>query len=267
LRDPDISIKKRALDVVFQMCNNNNCNGIIEELLNDLKEADFNIKEDIVQKTAVLAEKYCKDQKWYTDVIIQLLTHSGDYVSNDIWYRLVQVVTGYGDNPNLNLQEYAVSKSVQALSLSHVHDKMLKLASVLIGEFCSHLSDPSPILDHFQRHFPHSSVETKCMILSCYLKLTHTYPILVNTTFPIFEHHTYHVNPELQQRAVECYNLCSETYEEMRSQVIYALPTFNEDMQRQNQLLQKIVSAEPVEERPAQVVQSKVPVSVDLLDL
>ena len=266
LRDPDISIKKRALDVLFQMCNSTNCSSIIDELLIDMKEADFNIKEDIVQKTAILAEKYCRDQKWYTDVIIQLLTHAGDYVSNDIWYRLVQVVTGFGENSNLPLQEYAVGKAVQSLSLSHVHDKMIKLASVLIGEFSLHVGDAASVVEQFSRHFPHSAVDTKCMILSCYLKLTHTYPVLVNTTFPIFEHHTYHVNPELQQRAVECYNLCSETYDEMRSSIIYALPTYNEDMQRQQQLIQKIVSIEP-EDKQVRASPAKVPVSVDLLDL
>ena len=266
LRDPDISIKKRALDVLFQMCNSTNCNSIIDELLIGMKEADFNIKEDIVQKTAILAEKYCRDQKWYTDVIIQLLTHAGDYVSNDIWYRLVQVVTGYGENPNLALQEYAVNKATQSLLLSHVHDKMIKLASVLIGEFSSHVADAASVIEHFSRHFPHAAVDTKCMILSCYLKLTHTYPVLVNTTFPIFEHHTYHVNPELQQRAVECYNLCSETYDEMRASIIYSLPTYNEDMQRQQQLIQKIVSIE-TEEKQIRPSPAKVPVSVDLLDL
>lgn len=267
LRDPDISIKKRALDVLFTMCNTSNCNSIIEELLVDIKEADFNIKEDIVQKTAVLAEKYCQDQKWYTDVIIQLLTFAGDYVSNDIWYRLVHAVTGFGEHPNSPLQEYAVGKALQALSLSHVHDKMIKLASYLIGEFSSYISDPITVVDHFQRHFPHCPVDTKSMILSCYLKLTHVYPSLVNTTFSIFEHHTYHVDPELQQRAVECYSLCSELYEEMRTSVIYSLPTYNEDMQKQSQLLKKIASIDPVPVNENVKTVVKAPVSVDLLDL
>lgn len=268
LRDPDISIKKRALDVLFGMCNSSNSVSIIEELLGSLKEADFNIKEDIVQKTALLAEKFSTDSKWYTDVIIQLMTYAGDYVSNDIWFRLVQVVTGFGDSPNTVLQEYAVGKAVAALTLAHVHDNMIKLASVLIGEFSNYVTDPTGVFENFQKHFPHCSVETKCMVLSCYMKLTHAYPSLVNVTFGIFEHHTYHVNPDLQQRAIEYYNLCSENFEEMRNAVVFALPTYNEDVQKQNMLIQKIVSYETqAEEKPIVAAAKSEPVTVDLLDL
>jgi AP-2 complex subunit alpha len=241
---------------------------IIEELLGSLKEADFNIKEDIVQKTALLAEKFSTDSKWYTDVIIQLMTYAGDYVSNDIWFRLVQVVTGFGDSPNTVLQEYAVGKAVAALTLAHVHDNMIKLASVLIGEFSNYVADPTGVFENFQKHFPHCSVETKCMVLSCYMKLTHAYPSLVNITFGIFEHHTYHVNPDLQQRAIEYYNLCSENFEEMRNAVVFALPTYNEDVQKQNMLIQKIVSYETqAEEKLVVAAVKSEPVTVDLLDL
>ena len=264
LKDPDISIRKRALDVLFAMCNEVNSTSIIEELLNSTKEADFTIKEDIVQKTALLAERFSKDLKSYIDVIIQLITYAGDYVSNDIWYRLVQVVTGFGESPNVSLQEYAVGKASTALALPHIHDSMVKLAAILIGEFSSYINDPQSIFDQFQRHFPHSSIETKCIVLSCYMKLTHAYPVLVNSTFTIFEHHTYHLNPDLQQRALEYYNLCSENFESIRNSVIYPMPTYSEDLQKQNMLIQKIVNMENKEEKR---VPSPVPISVDLLSL
>ena len=265
MRDPDISIRKRALDVLFGMCNESNGVSIVEELLDSLKEADFNIKEDIVQKTALLAERHSKDLKWYIDVIIQLIAYAGDYVANDIWYRLVQVVTGFGESSNKSLQDYAVGKAVESLLLPHIHDNMLKLAAILIGEFNSGISEPFVVLENLQKHFPHSSVETKCIVLSCYMKLTHAYPELVNSTFSIFEHHTYHVNPDLQQRAIEYYNLCSENFESMRGMVVYAMPTYSEDLQKQNMLIQRIVSMEApvVEER----VQVAAPISVDLLSL
>ena len=266
LRDPDISIRKRALDVLFGMCNEMNGVSIVEELLINLKEADFNIKEDIVQKTALLAERFSKDLKWYSDVVIQLISYAGDYASNDIWYRLIQVVTGFGENQNVSLQEYVVNKASIALGLPHIHDSKMKLASFIIGEFSPFVSDPQAILDHFQRHFPHASAETKCIILSCYMKLTHAYPILVNTTFSIFEHYTYHLNPDLQQRAIEYYNLCSENFENVRTAVIYPMPTYSEDLQKQNMMIQKIINIEAPKIEEKQQNKS-IPITVDLLSL
>lgn len=264
LRDSDISIRKRALDVLFSMCNEDNSSSVIEELLNVLKDADFTIKEDIVQKTALLAERFAKDLKWYTDVIIQLITYAGDYVANDIWYRLVQVVTGFGETPNTALQEYAVGKALEALSLPHIHDSMVKLASILIGEFNSYIPDAESTLDLLQKHFQHSSTDAKSIMLSCYMKLTHAYPVLVNTTFSIFEHYTYHLDPDLQQRAIEYYNLCSENFDSIRNSVIYSMPTYTEDLQKHNMLIQKIVSLEAPVEKP---LAAPAPLSVDLLSL
>ena len=36
-------------------------------------------------KIAILAEKFASDLRWYVDVILQLISHAGDFVSDDIW--------------------------------------------------------------------------------------------------------------------------------------------------------------------------------------
>ena len=44
-----------------------------------------------VLKVAILAEKYATDYKWYVDVILNLIRLAGDYVSEEVWYRVIQI--------------------------------------------------------------------------------------------------------------------------------------------------------------------------------
>ena len=46
----------------------------------------------MVLKTAILSEKYATDYNWYVDVILQLIRIAGDYVSDEVWHRVVQVI-------------------------------------------------------------------------------------------------------------------------------------------------------------------------------
>lgn len=71
------------------MCNYNNVGKIVEELLNYTEETDMAIKEELVLKIAILAERFAPNLTWYLDVMIRLMSNSGDYITDDIWFRVV----------------------------------------------------------------------------------------------------------------------------------------------------------------------------------
>lgn len=71
-------------------------------LLNYLTVADYAIREELVLKIAILAERFATEYSWYVDVVLKLISTAGDHVSEEIWYRVVQIVT---NNPEL--QPYA----------------------------------------------------------------------------------------------------------------------------------------------------------------
>ena len=58
LHDIDISIRKRALDVTYNICGAHNSNEIIGELLAYLPTAEPSFKEDLVLIICILAEKF-----------------------------------------------------------------------------------------------------------------------------------------------------------------------------------------------------------------
>ncbi|MCJ1422498.1 hypothetical protein MMC29_000378 [Sticta canariensis] len=57
LKDSDISIRRRGLDLLFTMCNTNTAPEIVDELLKYLEVADFSLRDELVLKTAILAER------------------------------------------------------------------------------------------------------------------------------------------------------------------------------------------------------------------
>lgn len=50
-----------------------------------------------VLKVAILAEKYAVDYSWYVDTILNLIRIAGDYVSEEVWYRVIQIVINRDD--------------------------------------------------------------------------------------------------------------------------------------------------------------------------
>ena len=64
LKDPDISIRRRALDLVYSMCDSSTVKETVSELLNYLAGSDLSIREELVLKIAILAERFATDQQW-----------------------------------------------------------------------------------------------------------------------------------------------------------------------------------------------------------
>ena len=66
------------------------------------------------------------------DVVLSLITSAGDYVSEEIWYRAVQIITNQGDE----LQAYAAKKVWNALTAERLpHKTLVKVAGYTLGEF------------------------------------------------------------------------------------------------------------------------------------
>jgi AP-2 complex subunit alpha len=122
LRDKDISVRRRALDLLYSMCDSDNSDIIVGELLRYLKVADYALREEMVLKIAILTEKYASSYKWYVDTILQLISAAGDHVGDEVWYRVVQIVTNTED-----LQDYAARVVFEYLKAPSTHESLVKV--------------------------------------------------------------------------------------------------------------------------------------------
>ena len=136
IKDNDLSIRRRALDLCFLTCSNNSVKEICKELLKYFDEDEPQLKEDVALKIAILAEKYAVDYTWYIDICMKMLEVAGDFVSEDIIYRIIQIVTGFeGASSNQQLQLYAAEKVIKLLERDNAYDSLVKLSAHILGEF------------------------------------------------------------------------------------------------------------------------------------
>jgi len=237
LKDPDISIRKRALDLLYVMCDSSNAVEIVEELIKQVEQADYQFKEELVLKIAILAEKYAKDLKWYIDTILKLVNLAGAFISDDIWFRVVQIVTN-----NEDLQEYAASTCLAALKSPNIHENGVKVGGYVLGEFGHHLIKDDTkmgevMFDVLQKKFATCSFSTKSLLLSAFIKMSNSYPELKDRVDEIFRQHSNSGDAEIQQRAVEYLALNSKASEELMNTVFDVMPNFPE---RESALIRRI---------------------------
>ncbi|BDA41202.1 AP-2 complex subunit alpha-1 [Coccomyxa sp. Obi] len=239
LQDADISIRRRALDLLFAMCNPSNVREIVGELLTYLQGAEFGMREELVLKTAVLAERFYPDLHWYVDSMLKLIERAGELASKDIWHSTVQLITNYPA-----LHEYAARKVLESLQDGASHDALVSCAGYILGEY-GRLVPEVPTHVQFallQERFPVVSTETKGLLLTTYLKFLIADPGDTNLKAlaeDVFNKYSRYMDVELQQRAVEYLSL--EKQPELARANVTAMPPWEK---RKSLLLRRMAERE-----------------------
>ncbi|XP_068097434.1 AP-2 complex subunit alpha-1 isoform X1 [Hyperolius riggenbachi] len=235
----DVSVRQRAADLLYAMCDRTNAKQIVSEMLSYLETADYSIREEIVLKVAILAEKYAVDYSWYVDTILNLIRIAGDYVSEEVWYRVIQIVINRDD-----VQGYAAKTVFEALQAPACHENMVKVGGYILGEFGNLIAgDPrsSPLVQFNLLHskFHLCSVSTRALLLSTYIKFINLFPETKSTIQDVLRSDSQirNADVELQQRAVEYLKLSSIASTDVLATVLEEMPPFPE---RESSILAKL---------------------------
>ncbi|CAK0759184.1 hypothetical protein CVIRNUC_002678 [Coccomyxa viridis] len=239
LQDTDISIRRRSLDLLFAMCNKGNVREIVAELLSYLQGAEFGMREELILKTAVLAERFYPDLEWYVDSMLTLIERAGDLATKDIWHSTVQIITNYPA-----LHEYAARKVLEALQQGASHDALVCCAGYVLGEYGRLVKE---VPTHVQFALLHErfltvSNETKGLLLTTYLKFLIADPedaSLRALAEEVFDRYSRFMDVELQQRAVEYMSL--ERRPELARSNVVAMPPWEK---RKSLLLRRMAARE-----------------------
>jgi AP-1 complex subunit gamma-1 len=73
LRDGDISIRRRALELSFALINESNVRVLTRELLAFLEIADSEFKQSMTIKISLAAMKFAPNRRWHIDTILRVL--------------------------------------------------------------------------------------------------------------------------------------------------------------------------------------------------
>lgn len=237
LKDRDISVRRKGLDLLYSMCDQTNAQPIVGELLQYLQNADFAIREEMVLKIAILTEKYATDIQWYVDISLRLISIAGDHVSDEVWHRVIQIVTN-----NEELQVYAAQNILQYLKADHCHETLVKIGGYILGEFGHLVAEDkgcSPIEQFIalQGKLQGCSSPTRAIILSCFIKFVNLFPEIKSRLLYVFQAYSHTLDSELQQRACEYLALASLPTDDLLRTVCDEMPPFPE---RQSALLSRL---------------------------
>ncbi|KAL7897892.1 Adaptor protein complex AP-2 alpha subunit [Trichoderma sp. SZMC 28014] len=237
LKDRDISVRRKGLDLLYSMCDSTNAQVVVGELLQFLQNADFAIREEMVLKIAILTEKYATDVQWYVDISLRLIAMAGDHVSDEVWQRVIQIVTN-----NEELQVYAAQTALQHVRSDHCHETLVKIGAYILGEFGHLVADQqrcSPIEQFLalQRKLSACSSSTRAMILSCFIKFVNLFPEIKPQLVHVFEIYSHTLDSELQQRACEYLKLATLPSDDLLRTMCDEMPPFPE---RESALLSRL---------------------------
>lgn len=80
LKDPDISIRQRALELIYHLVNDENVESLTAELLNYLVVCPHEHRGDICARVLKVADRFSPDDRWRVDTLITMLTIAGKEV-------------------------------------------------------------------------------------------------------------------------------------------------------------------------------------------
>ncbi|KAL8700842.1 MAG: hypothetical protein Q9201_005235 [Fulgogasparrea decipioides] len=228
LRDRDISVRRKGLDLLYSMCDPSNAQPIVNELLRYLQTADFAIREEMVLKIAILTEKYATDIQWYVDISLRLIAMAGDHVSDEVWQRVIQIVTN-----NEELQVYAAQNILEYVKAEQCHETLVKIGGYLLGEFGHLIADTkgcSPIEQFLalSSKLAGCSSSTRAILLSTYIKFVNLFPEIKPQLLRVFRAYSHTLDPELQQRAFEYQSLALLPTDDLLRTVCDEMPPFPE---------------------------------------
>lgn len=256
--EKDVSVRQQAVDLLYAMCDKSNAEEIVQEMLNYLETADYSIREEMVLKVAILAEKYATDYTWYVDVILNLIRIAGDYVSEEVWYRVIQIVINRDD-----VQGYAAKTVFEALQAPACHENMVKVGGYILGEFGNLIAGDQRSSPAVQFQLLHSkyhlcSPMTRALLLSTYIKFVNLFPEIRTPIQDVFKQDSNlrSADAELQQRASEYLQLSIIASTDVLATVLEEMPAFPE---RESSILAVLKKKKPGRVPENEIRESKSP--------
>lgn len=235
LRDPDISIRRRALDLSFTLINEGNVRVLIRELLAFLEVADNEFKPIMTSQIGVAADRFAPTKRWHVDTMLRVLKLAGNYVKEQILSSFVRLIATTPD-----LQTYSVQKLYAALKDDITQEGLTLAGSWVIGEYGDLLlrggqyeeeelvqeikeSDIVELFTTILNSAYSSQIVTEYIITSA-MKLTARLkdPSQVDRIRRLLSNRTSDLSIEIQQRAVEYGNLFA--YDDIRRGVLERMP-------------------------------------------
>nr|XP_037284482.1 AP-1 complex subunit gamma-1-like isoform X1 [Rhipicephalus microplus] len=234
LKDPDVSIRRRALELCFALINTQNIRAMTKELLVFLEKADPEFKALCSSNLFIAAEMYAPTKRWHIDTMIKVLTTAGNYVRDDVVGSLIQLIS-----ETSSLHTYTVQQLWRQISEEDfsARQPLAQVACWCIGEFGDLLNsadgaDADPvnvtedeIIDFYEKMLSNNQVQlvTKEYAVTSLMKLSVRFASSAPRIKKVVDAFGGNMNVELQQRSIEFSSLFSK-FDHLRGSLLERMP-------------------------------------------
>ncbi|KAG3185624.1 AP-1 complex subunit gamma-2 [Phytophthora cactorum] len=242
-KDPDTSIRQRALELIYSLVNSSNIQTLAREMLNYLVIAPNEQKPELCSRIADAVNRYAPSSRWHIDTLITMLSIAGSTLPDErICSSLITLI-----QRNTDLHPYVVHKLFWAL-----HDDVSQLSLVHVGIWCvgeyskfllldappseDTLSDKSrvdenSIVELFKTILRHHGATdiTRAYSLNAMVKLTTRFssPSEIEKLNSMISSFNTSMVLELQQRATEYTTLGQPQWSSLRNDVLANMPAID----------------------------------------
>ncbi|KAH8354672.1 hypothetical protein KR084_001553 [Drosophila pseudotakahashii] len=235
LKDPDVSIRRRAMELSFALINAQNIRTMTKELLLFLEKADAEFKAQCSSGMILAAERYSPTTRWHLDTQLSVLIAAGNYVRDDVVSSTIQLVS----SSPVPEQTYITNRFWESLQVAnHCEDKqpLLQVAVWAIGEYGDlfmyganedefERPTESDLIAVYHKFLTSAQVSTtsKQYALVSLAKLSTRLQQCVEEIQALITSFGSHLNVDLQQRGVEFTQLFGH-YKHLRPPLLEKMP-------------------------------------------
>jgi len=207
LKDPDISIRQRALELIYHLVNQENVEALVAELLNYLVLCPREHRGEICTRVLQVVEKYSPNDRWRVDTLITMLTIAGRECDRDVQNAAINFISLSSED----LRAYAVHKLLKAIR----DDDGTQRGLLVVGIWC--IGEYGDLL--LQSYSYNSEVGEAEPITISFMPLE---PINIVTT--VEDVTKYHNCPEdVRLRALTCFAKLSERFSTLGNDAVQAM--------------------------------------------
>jgi len=214
LEDPDDTLKRKTLNLLYRMTNPSNCEVIAAKLLYHLKlSVDAHLRRELVQKITALAERFAPNNEWYLTTMNEVFEMGGDLVPVQTAHNMIRLLsegTGQDDQEDDELRRFAVNCYIKLLERPGLPDLLVQLVAWVLGEYACLVTVDGYTVDDvvdlltevLERSFEDPNT-TRGFIVSALLKLAGRDNNFSSTVDAAIMKYRKAQNTDLQQRCTE----------------------------------------------------------------
>lgn len=139
LKDLDVSIKRRAMELSFALMNRANVVEMTDELMNFLAVCEPEFKADCSSNMFITMERYAPNKRWHVDSMTRVLKTAGNAIRDDIVASYIALVSNTSE-----LQYYAMHELVKLCREDVTQQPLVQCMCWCLGEFGEQYASASP---------------------------------------------------------------------------------------------------------------------------